>query len=298
MGQSVIGVPATTTCGCGQPIAPGSRPGTGSADAALLCDACLSKPSSDVRPRFRVPRVTFEAPEATAPAVSAEPAVRRRADRGQSGSRPWAGLLHPRGASPAPVRSAADGTNPIQTRLDTTDYVLALHHRAAAGRRAVIDHIAVGPAGVYVVDSGFVGAMTVESRRSVDEGEPREDLFVGRQVQSQLLGSVAARVGTVGAVLEDAGLEDVPVIPVLCLLQSAPVLLERHLTVGGVHVVGPRGLAVLTATPGSFHAEQRSTLHAFLDHALPPAPAPLAARRSGRDHRSDRASGPDQASSA
>ena len=152
-----------------------------------------------------------------------------------------------------------------------------MHQRGLPGRRATIDHIVVGPAGVYVIDTHDVGSLAVRLRR--DRGasaEGRKDLVIGRRVENHLLGALDARVEIVRTTLDAAGLPDVPVVPVLCVVEGAATFGQKHLQVAGTHIVGPTGLAQLVCAGGALDGQQRTTLHAMLNAALPPAARALA----------------------
>jgi hypothetical protein len=173
---------------------------------------------------------------------------------------------------PAPVTDAALARTrrravTVASRLDGAPDVLVLHDRGHSGRRATIDHIAIGPAGVYVVDLEDIGCRSVSVKGAPDH------LVVGTREEDHLLVALEARVDIVRAVLGKAGLADAPVVPVLCCVQAAPTLVEKHLRAGAdgeAHVVGPRGLVRLVSTPGDLDEVQRETLRALIDAALPP----------------------------
>ncbi|HEV7196807.1 MAG TPA: nuclease-related domain-containing protein [Pedococcus sp.] len=161
--------------------------------------------------------------------------------------------------------------------LDSASEVLVLHHRTLPGRRASIDHLVVGPAGVYVVEVQDGAPLSVAVRRAAkdnaakgDAGStPQDDLIVGGHPQNHLLAALDARVEFVKETLADHGLDEVPVVPVLCFLRGMPALVDRRLTARGAHIVAPKGLGRLVATGGPLEAEHRGTLLAMFESALP-----------------------------
>ena len=99
--------------------------------------------------------------------------------------------------------------------------VLALHDRRIPGSRANIDHIAVGPAGVYVIDAKRYENAQIRVRRVGGLFSPRRDeLLVRGRVRNNLVAGVEKQVAVVRAALDAAGLGDVPVTGVLCFVDG------------------------------------------------------------------------------
>lgn len=306
MVPEVIRLPKVGVCACGQLVPRGERAGYARSLDQVVCLECLQALQSGPRRRLRVARETFEVvphrvgPPAGSPStlVSASstsstsatpnrtrtampnPELTRAARREQT--RTWrdgvlaggsVGRLLPTPfglVAHAPTRRRA-GT--VAATLADAPEVLVLHDRGQPGRRATIDHIAIGPAGVYVVDIEDVGRRTVSQKGSPGATTPRpHHLVIGTHEEDHLLVVLEARVAIVRAALHSAGLADVPVLPVLCCIQTGPTLVEKHLhagTDGETHVVGPKGLGRLVSTPGTLDEQQRQTLWAVLDVALP-----------------------------
>jgi hypothetical protein len=149
--------------------------------------------------------------------------------------------------------------------------VLALHDRRIPGRRANIDHIAIGPAGVYVIDAKRYKDAEIRVRRVGGLFSPRrEELLVRGRVKNNLVEGLEPQVAAVLAILDAAGLADVPVTPVLCFIDGLFPLFEKRLRVGDTQIVGPRGVTALVATPGHLDDDTRWAVYCLLGHHLAP----------------------------
>jgi hypothetical protein len=148
--------------------------------------------------------------------------------------------------------------------------VLVLHDRRIPGTRANIDHIAIGPAGVYVIDAKRYVDAKVEVRRSGGLFRPVVDqLYVGGRDRTKLVTGLAPQVGAVyDALAGIPGSDDTAVFPVLAFVDSL-LPLFASLEIAGVPVVGPKGAAKLARRPGPLDADRRAVLHAGLAAALP-----------------------------
>jgi hypothetical protein len=107
-----------------------------------------------------------------------------------------------------------------------------LHDRRIPGSRANIDHIAIGPGGVFVVETkSYKGKLEIR----------RDEIFVsGRNrtsVLEQTWREAVAVQGAVGELLADFGLD---VVPLLCI--HGVEFPWGKTAAQGVRIVGPRGL--------------------------------------------------------
>ena len=147
--------------------------------------------------------------------------------------------------------------------------VLALHDRRIPGSRANIDHIAVGPAGVYVIDAKRYANAQIRVRRVGGLFTRRRDeLLVRGRVRNNLVAGVEKQVAVVRAALDAGGRGDVPVTGVLCFVDGLFPLFGR-LRVGTTHVVPPRGLIKLVTTRGPLTDDERYSLYCLLGERLP-----------------------------
>jgi hypothetical protein len=149
-----------------------------------------------------------------------------------------------------------------------TSGVLSLHNRRVPGRRGRIEHLAVGAAGIYVVDVLHFKNASIEVRPAGDS-DAGTDLIVGGRVLTPAVRAVAQRVEVLRMILLAAGLADVPVTGALCFVDGLLPLSVADLQVGGMHVLRPSGLTALVAGPGAIGARDRETLREFLAERLP-----------------------------
>ncbi len=167
-----------------------------------------------------------------------------------------------RGHARAAWERGAVGEALVGRMLDGLPGVRTLHDRAMPGGSANIDHLAIAPTGVYVIDAKHY------------TGEPRVDaiggirrLFVGRDDRMDLVAGARRQAMEVEAVLAGSGL---PAHPVLCFVGSHWEL-TNGFVVDGVGVTSPDRLAALLRTPGPLDAAQADSIRVRLAHALAPA---------------------------
>lgn len=148
--------------------------------------------------------------------------------------------------------------------------VAVLHDRHVRGQRANIDHLAVAPSGVWVVDAkAYRGRL---SRRDVGGWFATDvRVLVGRRDVTDLVTAMQRQVDMVRAALGPAG-ADVPVHPVLCFVDAEWGRLARPFAIGDVTVAWPRATARLIRRPGPLGPNRVAFLASTLDAALPPAP--------------------------
>ncbi|CAN7346676.1 nuclease-related domain-containing protein [Microbacterium sp. LjRoot45] len=133
---------------------------------------------------------------------------------------------------------------------DLPDTFRVLHDRRIPGTRANIDHIAIGPYGVWVID-----AKRHKGKRpalQVDGGilRPRvESLRVGGRDGTKLVDGVLSQVARVGAALDD---DAISVRGVLCFLEADWPLLGGSFSVNGILVTWPKALiATMVGKPNA-----------------------------------------------
>lgn len=144
--------------------------------------------------------------------------------------------------------SGAAGEAAVGARLDglASESIRVLHDRRIPRSKANIDHIAVTPGGVWVIDTKrYVGPAP---QKRVEGGiiRPRVELLTwkGRD-KTALVDGVLTQVGHVREVIGD-----VPVFGVLCFVDADWGFLPDAFTVNGVHVVWPKKLASMIAKSG------------------------------------------------
>lgn len=153
-----------------------------------------------------------------------------------------------------------------QRLADLPDTFRVLHDRRVPGTRANIDHIVIGPTGVWVID-----AKRYKGKRPVLHIEggilrPRvESLRVAGRDRTKLVRGVQSQVSIVTAAVE---LPTVPVHGVLCFLEADWPLVGGSFTIDGVHVLWPR-LLVKRMTVAPPQTVDVQALSARLGSTLP-----------------------------
>jgi hypothetical protein len=143
---------------------------------------------------------------------------------------------------------------------------LILHDRRIAGRGGNIDHVAVAPSGVWVIDSKrYKGRKVCVERPLLG----KEKLVVGGRDCTQLVDALRRQVQAVGAVM--AGIDPaVPVRGALCFVEAELPLLGTP-TVGGLPVLARRGMAKRLNGAGPLTDERVRAIAAELVQVLPAA---------------------------
>jgi hypothetical protein len=148
--------------------------------------------------------------------------------------------------------------------------VLALHDRRIPGRRSNIDHIAIGPAGVFVIDTKRYENAEIRVRRVGGLFTPRRDeLLVRGRVKTNLVEGLRRQVEVVERVLDEGDLTDVPVHGVLCFVDGLFPLFQKRLHVDELAVTGRRGLTDVGAASGPVDGNQRQVLYRLIGQRLP-----------------------------
>jgi hypothetical protein len=140
-------------------------------------------------------------------------------------------------------RKGAEGERVVGLALDALGPTsIALHDLLVPGSRANIDHIVVGPSGVWTVDAKHYRGRLETRRRDAE-------LWVGGRNRSKLLDQADQQRAVVHRCLVAAGLGSVPVRPALCFVGAEWPLL-RPSSARGVALLSPRRLGPLRATDG------------------------------------------------
>ncbi|MCL8251433.1 NERD domain-containing protein [Aeromicrobium fastidiosum] len=176
--------------------------------------------------------------------------------------------------SDEPQSTAAWNTGALgEERLGSTlnelasDRLRILHDRRIPGSRANIDHLAVTPTGIYVIDAKKHAG---RPRLKVEGGvlRPRvEKLVVGSRDCTRLVDGVLKQVDVVRGVVGD----DVAVHAVLCFVEADWPLIGGSFATRGVSVLWPRKLYPLLAADGSMTLDAVERTHRDLAAALRPA---------------------------
>jgi hypothetical protein len=157
------------------------------------------------------------------------------------------------------------------------DAGIVLHDRAVPRGRANIDHIAVVPSGVWVIDTkhyrgrvrraGRLGRL-VGRRLLVVNGHDRSHLLHAARRQRALVASATGPATTVRAAL--------------CFADAEWGPWARPFALRGVTVTWPKALAAALVGPGPLGRDERYALSARLARTFPPYRAPGASRRRAK----------------
>jgi len=158
----------------------------------------------------------------------------------------------------------------LQKRLAGKPVIL-LHDRGLPGRRSNIDHIAVGPGGVTVVDSKKMSGKVRVDWHGGLFSEREFDLYVNRRRRTNLVESVERQVQLVEVVLADEGRADVPVAGALCMAEVQGLPVFRRLRIREIAIDGTRRIADLIARAGDLDAAAVHEVASILDRRFPPA---------------------------
>lgn len=161
------------------------------------------------------------------------------------------------------------GEERLGHRLDelASDTLRLLHDRRVPGTRANIDHLAVTPTGVWVIDAKRYAAKRPSLRVEGGVLRPRvEKLMVGSRDQTKLVDGVLKQVDLVRSLVDD----EMPVAGVLCFIEADLPLVGGAFAIRGVHVLWPRKLYPRLSADGP-HASSVAEVHTRLAEGLPPA---------------------------
>lgn len=173
-------------------------------------------------------------------------------------------------AEPAPSTAwarGAEGERELAEALLGVAGVRVLHDRRIPGTRGNIDHVVVGPAGVFVVDAKrYVGLIKVRNVGGLLRRDER--LYVGRRDCSKLAHGMAWQVDAVRSAM--ASIEPVPpVTPVLCFVRGEWPLFGRAGAYAGVRLEGTKSLRQLVTQTTVLTDEQIGRVTVVLAKALP-----------------------------
>ncbi len=140
--------------------------------------------------------------------------------------------------------TGAVGEERLGARLDSlvSDSIGVLHDRRIPGSKANIDHIAVTTAGIWVIDAKrYKGRPELKIEGGILRPKV-EKVLVGRRDCTKLVDGVLKQVNLVREVVGD-----VPVVGLLCFVESDWPLIGGAFATRGVQVLWPKRLAKLLA---------------------------------------------------
>jgi hypothetical protein len=141
---------------------------------------------------------------------------------------------------------------------------VVLHDRRVPHGRANLDHLAIVPSGVWVIDSKHYRGR-LERRKVGGWFVSREALYVGRRDRSALLASATRQRALVARHVPP----HVPVRVALCFTGVELSPFTRPFALHGVLVTWPKPLATSLAEPGPLEPAVRHELASMLTAAFP-----------------------------
>ena len=266
-------------CGCGTELAAGERAAWIRTTRTVLCLSCAG---GDVSPGLAEPELV--APPEPGPidlgcaGASAQAEFERRHDKREAAIRSAhpriGGLILALTDDPQSTRAWASGAAGERrfgaAMAELGDTVIALHDRRVPRSRANIDHIVVGPSGVFVVDAKRYKDASINIRRSGGLFSPvREQLMVGGRDKTKLVEAMTWQVDAVRTALNGKPeFTEAPVVAALCFIDGQFPLFGT-LTVRGVEIRGLRGIAKLVTRDGPLDRAARESMARHLGDRLP-----------------------------
>ena len=270
---------------CAQPLAAGTKAAWDAVERRTYCLSCQTDPNppTDPRPPTRTAAVEVTLEQQVGGGVSAQREYDKRSARREQQIRQQhprlGGLLLALSNEPTSTRvwaQGAAGERAVAAKLDALvgDHVAALHDRRLRRpdgtlSKANIDHIAVTPSGVWVIDAKTHQG-SLEVRRSGGLFSPRvEALYINGRDQTRLVHGLLKQVDAVRRELSTVE-ASIAVQGALCFVGTElPWFGSSSIT--DVPLVGRRGLAKLLLRPGDVDTSDRDAVAAFLDQRFPPA---------------------------
>jgi len=246
--------------------------------------SCPERPPAPPEPAYVAPddaAVGEVAPAAGTGGASARREYERRKDSREARVR----SKHPRIGGfllavtdePQSTRAWAVGAKGEEILARSLDSLAAsgialLHDRRIPGSKANIDHIAIAPSGVFVIDAkNYQGRPHLR----IEGGllRPRvETLIVGRRDCSKLVAGVHKQLALVRAVLDQDALgAATPAQGMLCFVDGDWPLIGGSFTIDGLQVLWPRKAQEHIKRPGPLTSDQVQALHARLASTFPMA---------------------------
>jgi hypothetical protein len=168
----------------------------------------------------------------------------------------------------------ARGEQVVAQRLarDLPNGVVLIHDRTVPGGRANIDHIAVGPAGIFILDAkNMSGRVEARSTGPIWNRGPVK-LFVRGRDRSQLIDGMQWQVAAVqmalGNLIESYG---VKINPMIVFVGAQWGVFTRPMSIRGVWVGWPKKAAEVVGQRGPLPLETIRRISATLVDRLPPA---------------------------
>ena len=178
-------------------------------------------------------------------------------------------------ASAEPQTTAVSATGPtgerrLARRLDDElpHTAIVLHDRKVPNTRGTIDHLAIAPSGIWLVDTKHY-AGTVERRTVGAPWARRARLHLDGDDQTALADGMSWQTVAVRAHLDTIRVGDVPIRPVLCFAGSNWGRHTPPFEIGKVLVTTPGTLVTALSAHGPITGDTIARLAEHLDLAIP-----------------------------
>lgn len=156
--------------------------------------------------------------------------------------------ITPESQATAAWKVGAEGERHVGEVLQRVRGIEVLHDRLIPGSRANIDHLVIGPSGVFVIDAKkWTGKLEVRDKGGLFHHDPC--LYVKGRDRTKAVDGVLGQVEVVRSALGD-GFADVEIRGVLCFIGAEWNWIKRPLRVKGVVAVWPKGLPKLVTARG------------------------------------------------
>ena len=176
--------------------------------------------------------------------------------------------MTPESQSTQAWKVGAVGERRVAEVLSEVEGIRLMHDRLVPGSRANIDHLAIGPAGVFVIDAkNYTGQVEVRDLGGLLRTDQR--LFVKNRDRSKLVKSMHWQTDVVRTALGEA-FADVEVRGVLCFVGCEWGWRMRQKRVDGVTVLWPKALPGHVSAYG-INAERIDVIADHLSANLRPA---------------------------
>lgn len=266
------------TCACGTDLIVGEKAAWNRATRTVQCLPCTQ--ATPPNPPDSEPKTPVE-PAAIELGIAGGSAQHefarrhaKREDRIRTAHPRLGGLILALSEDPQSTtawKSGAVGERKLGDKLASLgDTIIALHDRQVPKSRANIDHVVIGPAGVYVIDAKRYKNAKVAIRRSGGLLTPaRTQLMVSGRDKTALVEAMAWQVTAVRAALTASPeFAAVPITAVLSFI-DAEFPFFGTIEFGDVRVRGLGGTAKLVSAAGPFDTSARDRLARHLASRLP-----------------------------
>lgn len=148
----------------------------------------------------------------------------------------------------------------LEKHLEATGVCLLHDRRIPEHGNANIDHLAIGPGGVTVIDSKTHCGKVEVDRLGGLFGPRRTVLLINGRDHTTLIDGVERQIGHVRSALSRAGYEDIDIRGALCFPHVDGLPLLGQLTVRDIVIDGPKPVAKLAARTRNMPDEMVSQL--------------------------------------